>query len=100
MRGCSTNSVSATHSRPHRSLRTADGNVGGAPGYLEPVFASMLENAIRLCGANSGSIYRRDGDVFDLVAAHNLPPAFADYRRHFPISTNEKTPTGRMVLTK
>jgi class 3 adenylate cyclase/tetratricopeptide (TPR) repeat protein len=60
----------------------------------------MLENAIRLCGANSGSIYRRDGDVFDLVAAHNLPPAFADYRRHFPISTNEKTPTGRMVLTK
>ena len=71
-----------------------------SPGDLEPVFASMLENAIRLCGANSGSIYRRDGDVFDLVAAHNLPPAFADYRRHFPISTNEKTSTGRMVLTK
>jgi GAF domain-containing protein len=74
--------------------------ISSSPGDLEPVFASMLENAIRLCGANSGSIYRRDGDVFDLVAAHNLPPAFADYRRHFPISTNEKTPTGRMVLTK
>ena len=46
----------------------------------------MLENAVRICGAKFGNIYRWEGDAFRLVATHNTPPAFAEARRGSPIS--------------
>jgi transcriptional regulator with GAF, ATPase, and Fis domain len=56
--------------------------ISSSPGDLQPVFASMLENATRLCDAKFGSVYRWDGDALHLVATHNLPPAFAELRKH------------------
>ena len=47
--------------------------ISGSPGDLQPVFASMLENAVRICDAKFGNIYRWDGDAFSLVASHNTP---------------------------
>ena len=44
-------------------------------------YLTMLEKAVRICDAKFGSIYRWDGDAFDLVATHNVPPAFAERRR-------------------
>ena len=38
----------------------------------------MLENAVRICDAKFGNIYRWDGDALHLVATHNTPPAFAE----------------------
>ena len=58
--------------------------ISGSPGDLEPVFASMLEKAVRICDATFGNIYRWDGDALHLVAARNnrlpLPPRHADAR--------------------
>ena len=67
------------------------------PGDLEPVFETMLENAVRICEAKFGNIYRWDGHNLRMVATHNMAPAFADYRRRSPIMS--KVP-GRMVETK
>src|SRR5262249_22053205 len=36
--------------------------VSNSPGDLEPVFAAMLEKAVRICDAKFGNIYRWDGD--------------------------------------
>ena len=47
----------------------------------------MLEKAVRICDAKFGYIYRWDGDAFDLVAAFNVPPAFANARRRFAVSS-------------
>jgi GAF domain-containing protein len=58
--------------------------ISSSPGDLQPVFQSMLENAARICDAKFGNIYRRDGDALLVVAAHNTPPAFAEYRRRSP----------------
>ena len=44
----------------------------------------MLENAIRICDAKFGNIYRWDGDALNLVATHNTPPAFAEAHRRVP----------------
>ena len=58
--------------------------ISSSPGDLEPVFAAMLEKAIRVCDANWGNIYRAEGDGLRLVATHNTPPAFAESRRRSP----------------
>ena len=55
--------------------------ISSSPGDLEPVFASMLEKAIRVCEANFGNIYRWDGEAFYLLATKNTPQALAEYRR-------------------
>jgi signal transduction histidine kinase len=60
----------------------------------------MLQNAVQVCDAKFGNIYRWDGDSLRLVATHNTPPAFAELRRSLPFRPSPDTPTGRMVTTK
>ena len=74
--------------------------ISSSPGDLQPVFATMLEKAVRVCEATFGSLYRWDGDALHLVATHNMPPAFAEYRRRSPLRPSPKTATARMVATK
>ena len=74
--------------------------ISSSPGQLEPVFRAMLENAARICDANFGNIFRWDGDAMQLVATHNTPPAFAEYRKHRPLPLKPNLPFGRMVAVK
>jgi hypothetical protein len=74
--------------------------ISSSPGDLEPVFSTMLEKAVRICGAAFGNIYRSDGDALRIVALHNTPPKFAQTRtptayRHSPTGN-----LGVMVATK
>ena len=55
--------------------------ISGSPGELQPVFGALLNNAIRLCGAKFGMLYLCEGDALRIMAAHNLPPAFAEVPR-------------------
>ena len=59
--------------------------ISNSLGELEPVFASMLGNAVRICEAKFGSLYLREGDAFRVSAQHNAPPAFAEERRREPV---------------
>ena len=74
--------------------------ISNSPGELEPVFATMLEKAARLCDATFGNIYRWDGEFFNLVAAHNTPPAFLEVRRRLRLRFGPKDPVGRMLTNK
>jgi hypothetical protein len=74
--------------------------ISSSPGDLEPVFATMLENAVRICNAKFGNIYRWDGEALHLLATHNTPPAFAEVRKRSPLRPNPETPIGRMVAQK
>jgi GAF domain-containing protein len=58
--------------------------ISSSPGDLQPVFASMLENAVRICDAKWGTIHRWEGDTVHLMATHNLPSAYAKARRRTP----------------
>ena len=60
--------------------------ISSSPGDLQPVFASMLEKAVRICDAKFGNIFRWDGDALHLVATHNTPPALAEARKRSPIA--------------
>src|SRR3984893_3868817 len=48
--------------------------ISGSPGDLQPVFAAMLENAVRICDATFGNIYRWDGEALWLVADDHTTP--------------------------
>jgi GAF domain-containing protein/anti-sigma regulatory factor (Ser/Thr protein kinase) len=72
--------------------------ISSSPGELGPVFEAMLQNAVRICDAKFGNIYRWDGDALHLVATHNTPPAFAEARRSWRPTPDISM--GRVVATK
>ena len=71
--------------------------ISSSPGDLEPVFQAMLENAVRICDAKFGNIYRWDGELLHSLAAYNTPPALAEFRRR---SALRPSLTRHMVETK
>jgi signal transduction histidine kinase len=74
--------------------------ISSSPGDLQPVFEAMLANATRICGANFGNLYLRDGEGFHLVAHHNTPAALVEERKRTPIYPGPTTALGRMATTK
>src|ERR1700730_13632184 len=68
-----------------REQQTATSNVlqviSSSPGELEPVFQAMLENAVRICEAKFGILFRHDGQAFELAAEFDTPPEFAEFQR-------------------
>ena len=50
--------------RPRKCLRV----ISSSPGELEPVFQAMLENAMRICEAKFGTLFRFDGKIFHTAA--------------------------------
>jgi len=55
--------------------------ISSSPGELEPVFNAMLENAVRICDAKFGILFRYDNEAFDPVADFGVPSALAEYLR-------------------
>jgi GAF domain-containing protein len=74
--------------------------ISSSPGDLRPVFATMLEKAVRICDATFGNIFRWQDDVLHLVATHNTPPAFAEFRRRSPLRSSPQYAVGRTIATK
>jgi adenylate cyclase len=60
----------------------------------------MLENAVRICEAKFGNIYRWEEDALRLVATHNTPPALIEARRLSPLRPHPTVPLGRMLTEK
>ena len=74
--------------------------ISSSPGDLQPVFAAMLENAVRICDAKFGNIYRCDGDTLRVVAAHGTPAAFLTERQGSAIVVSGTSVMARMARTK
>jgi two-component system NtrC family sensor kinase len=74
--------------------------ISDSSGDLQPVFASILESAIRLCDAYNGVINRWDGNMLHLAATHNMPEAFIAVRKSSPYRPDENSATGRLLARK
>ncbi len=44
--------------------------ISSSPGELEPVFRSILDNATRICQANFGTLFLREGEALRVAAHH------------------------------
>jgi GAF domain-containing protein len=73
--------------------------ISSSPGELEPVFQAMLENAVRICEANFGILFRYDGEVFNTAALVGVPRAYAEFLQSGP-HRFEDTPGGRAARTR
>ena len=74
--------------------------ISTSPGKLEPVFASILDNATRICEAKFGTMYLYEEGAFRTVAMHNAPPAFAAERLRAPVRPGAETGLGRVARTR
>ena len=75
--------------------------ISSSPGELDLVFNAMLENAVRICEAKFGTLYRTEGDAVRCVAMHGAPKAFAEERRRVPVIRPAPTTTlARALATK
>jgi signal transduction histidine kinase len=65
---------------------------------LKSVLTTLAESAKSLCGAGSGIIFLRDGDVLRHHAESGLPPAMIDFLEKHPIGKSRETFTGRVFM--
>jgi two-component system, NtrC family, sensor kinase len=73
-----------------------------SPGELEPVFETMLRNAVQICGAKFGNLWLREGDSVRIGATYGAPPAWSNFlsneRRSFRV--DPRFGIGRLIRTK
>jgi GAF domain-containing protein len=75
--------------------------ISSSPGALEPVFQALLANAVRICEAKFGTLYRSEEDALRVVALHGAPPLYAEERRRVPvIRPDPGMLLGRALTTK
>jgi len=78
--------------------------ISSSVGHLNPVFQAILANAIRLCEANFGNLFLREGSGFRTVAIHSPPSAYTEwYERHPFVEPTKEYPhstLARLAETK
>ncbi len=65
---------------------------------LQPVLETLIENATKLCQADKGFIFRREGDAYRLAIAHNPPREIVEFFKHNTISLDRGSLVGRTAL--
>jgi GAF domain-containing protein/HAMP domain-containing protein len=65
---------------------------------LGPVLETLIENAVRLGGADAGVIYRFDGELQRLAAACNISRELREFVERNPLGPGRGTAVGRAVL--
>ena len=74
--------------------------ISTSPGELEPVFRAMLDNAVRLCEADLGILYRFEDGAFCAESLRGAPPEYAAFMQKGPIHPGPDSGLGRIVATR
>src|SRR5215472_645331 len=67
---------------------------------LQPVLDTLLETAVRLCGADIGVIRRRDGDSYPLAATFGYKPEWRTDSERYPSAPTRGSIFGRTVIER
>ena len=104
--GKTTNVVRLTHERDDaREQQKATAEIlqviRASPTDAQPVFETIVRNAVSLCGSLYANVFRFDGELLHFVASHNVGPSFLDMlQRKFPMRPDSSQVVGRVMLTK
>jgi signal transduction histidine kinase len=74
--------------------------ISSSPTDVRPVFDTVVQNARRLCGADSAGVLTYDGELIQIESLDNANPERADaLRRAYPMPANRGHASGRAILT-
>ena len=65
---------------------------------LQPVLDTLIENAVKLCDANYGTIFRYDGQLFHPGAFYGASDEFREHVRQMQFAPGRATIVGRIAL--
>ena len=74
--------------------------ISSSPGDLQPVFKSMLNNALRICEAKFGQLLLFDGKGFLPAELHNSPAVYGELFKSGPLIPGPNTALGRVIASK
>jgi GAF domain-containing protein len=74
--------------------------ISSSPGELEPVFTTMLQNALRICEAGIGNLFRYENGAFREASSVNAPAAFEEFLGRGPVQPTPGTGLARVIQTK
>ncbi|HKW91815.1 MAG TPA: GAF domain-containing protein [Methylomirabilota bacterium] len=74
--------------------------IGRSTFDLQPVFETLAENAVRLCGAERAFVLRFDGQALRLVASQNVSPERREFLERNPITPGRHSVAARAALTR
>ena len=76
------------------------GVIASSPTDIQPVFQTILENAVRLCEAQNGAVFRFDGEAFRAVVWKNVSEELEVYIQNTPIWPGRESALRRVGLEK
>ena len=74
--------------------------ISSSQGDLDPVFQAMLGNAVRICDASFGMLFRIEQGLMRAEAMVGVPPKFAEFWQRGPQRPGSRTAAGRIVETR
>jgi hypothetical protein len=74
--------------------------ISSSAGELELIFQAILANAMRLCEAKFGFIYRYDDETWEMMAGHGAVPEYVEAAKDLSVRPGPETMLGRISRTK
>ena len=74
--------------------------IGRSAFDLRPVFETLAENAVRLCAAKRGLIFRFDGQLLRFAVGHNVSAKLREFFERNPIAPGRGSNAGRAALER
>jgi GAF domain-containing protein/CheY-like chemotaxis protein len=74
--------------------------ISSSPTDVQPVFDTIVRNAVQLCGARFGVLHRFDGEQLHLAAHDVTSEVLEILRRAYPMRPSRSQISGRAILTR
>jgi signal transduction histidine kinase len=72
--------------------------ISSSPTDVQPVFATILADALRICESHYGGIFRFDGEAFRYAASSEVSPELLAYLKSTPIKPGRQSALRRVGL--
>jgi signal transduction histidine kinase len=74
--------------------------ISSSPSDVQPVFETILADAVRLCESHNGAIFKFDGEALHLAADYNTTPEFHAYQALEPFRPGRESAVRRVALER
>jgi signal transduction histidine kinase len=75
--------------------------ISTSPTDVQPVFETIVRNAVSLCGGLFANVFRFDGELLHFVASYNVGPSYIELMRaKYPMRPDLSQVSGRVLLSR